>query len=254
MSKFIKLVIVSLILSAFVPVCGMAANRLINENFDDKAIDSRLTPRIYGAVAAPPQYTYAGPGRDGKGSCLSSGTVAANWLQWTGGKLPKPWPSDEMYISFWMRYPTFTNTDPNENIKFFYPHWNGIWSYVHYCMYTPNDVYYAAFGMGRNLASGVYLRCPNQTDGNWHHYEFYVKFSEGISRFWYDGVQKLDQRYGPGVWTNDISTIDAPSMDGEEPGVFTRQVDDLEIWDGMPGSRTEGPPSSPADISVRIIG
>lgn len=253
MSKLIKLVVVSTLMSALLPVCGFTANRLVYENFDDQTLDSRLTPRVYGAVAAPPQYNFAGPGRDGDGSCFSSGTVAATWLQWPTDKLPKPWPSDEMYVSFWMRYPTFTKTDSNENVKFFYPHWNESSSYVHYCMYDPDQVYYAAFGMGANLASGVYLQCPGQTDGNWHHYEFHVKFSEGTSRFWYDGVQKLDQRYGPGVWTNDIFNIDMPSMDGEEPGVFSRQVDDLEVWDGMPGSQTEGLPSSPSNVSVQIL-
>jgi len=253
MSKLIKLAVVTTILSAFLPVCGFAANRLIYENFDDQTIDSRLSPRIYGAVAAPPQYAYASPGRDGRGSCFASGTVAAAWLQWPTAKLPKPWPSDEMYVSFWMRYPTFTRTDPNENVKFFYPHWNGTSSYVHYCMYDPDQVYYAAFGKDASLARGVYLRCPGQTDGNWHHYEFYIKFSEGVSRFWYDGVQKLNQRYGRGAWSNDIFGIDVPSMDGEEPGIFTRQVDDLEIWDGMPGSQAAGPPTAPGDVSVQIL-
>ncbi|HQG31927.1 MAG TPA: hypothetical protein PLA83_08365 [Deltaproteobacteria bacterium] len=211
-----------------------AATRLLHETFDDQVLDSRLRVRVYGAVATPPQYAFASQGRDGTGHCFSSGTVSATWLQWPSETMLRPWPSDELYVSFWMRYPTFTRTDPNENIKFFYPHWNGTSSYVHYCMYDPDQVYYSAQGMGAVLAAGVYLRCPNQTDGRWHRYEFYVKFSEGISRFWYDGVKKLDQTYGPGVWSNDILAIDAPSLDGEEPGIFSRTVDDLDIWDGMP--------------------
>jgi hypothetical protein len=44
-------------------------------------------------------------------------------------------------------------------------------------------------------------------------------------------------------------------MDGEEPGIFSRQVDDWEVWDGMPdtGTQAAGPPSVPADVSVQIL-
>ncbi len=254
MSKLIKSVVVGTLLSVLVPVCGFAANRLLYENFDDQVLDGRLSPRVYGGIAAPPQYTFAGPGRDGRGFCFSSGTVADVFLQWPTQKLPKPWPSDELYVSFWMRYPTFVSSDPNENIKIFYPHWDDAVSYVHFTMVDADTVYYSARGRDNNMVSvGTYMTCPNMTDGNWHHYEFYVKFSEGASRFRYDGVSKLDHRYGPGVWTNNVYAIDTPSMDGEEPGVFSRQVDDLDIWDGMPGSQAAGAPSVPADVSVRIL-
>lgn len=241
MSNLIKLVVISTILSVFVSVSGFAANRLLYENFDSQILDSRLTPRIYFGVAAPPQYGFAGPGRDGAGACFASGTIPDVFLQWTMEQIPKPWPSDELYVSFWMRYPTFANSDPNENIKIFYPHWDGATSYVHFTMVDPNTVYYSARARDNSMVSvGTYMSCPNQTDGNWHHYEFYVKFSEGISRFWYDGTQTLDQQYGPGVWTNSVFAVDAPSMDGEEPGNFSRQVDDLDIWDGMPDPAAPG--------------
>ena len=256
MSKLIKLVVVGTLLSALMPVCGFAANRLLYENFNDRALDSRLNPRIYGAVATPPQYTFVGPGRDGTGYCFSSGTVDDVFLQWPSGRLPRPWPSDELYMSFWMRYPTFRRSDLNENIKIFYPHWDGGNSYVHFTMVDTNTVYYSARARNSSMVSvGTYMTCPNMADGNWHHYEFHVKFSEGISRFRYDGVQKLDHRYGPGVWTNNIHAVDAPSMDGEEPGIFSRQVDDWEVWDGMPdtGTQAAGPPSVPADVSVQIL-
>jgi hypothetical protein len=164
----------------------------------------------------------------------------------------KPWPSDEMYVSFWMRYPTFVNTDSHENIKVFYPHWNGTSGYVHYAMSSTNLIYYSANSNGRAIDGGVWLTCPNQADGRWHRYEFYVKFSQGVSRFWYDGVLKLDKRYGSGVWTNDMNSIDVPSMDGEEPGTFTRQMDDLEIWTGMPAPSTT-PPSAPRSVAISIM-
>jgi len=251
MSRTKTVLFISLIFLA-IGCDALASTRLLYENFNDKVLDSRLVPRIYGAIAALPQYSYASPGRGGTGYSFASGTVAATWVQWPSSAMLKPWPSDEMYVSFWMRYPKFVNTDSHENIKIFYPHWNGISSYVHYAMSSSNVIYYSANSNNTAIDGGVWLTCPNQTDGQWHHYEFYVKFSQGISRFWYDGVLKLDRRYGTGKWTNDVSSIDVPSMDGEEPGTFTRQTDDLEIWDGMP-TPTATPPTAPKSVGVRII-
>ncbi|MCK4825922.1 hypothetical protein KA005_59790, partial [bacterium] len=219
---------------------GFAANRLAYENFDDEQIDSGFT--VYGsnwAKLSPPQYNLNSVSRNGAGYCFSSGTSPMAYLCWESN-IPYPWPSDEMYVSFWMRYPTFTSTDSHENIKFFYPHWNGTQSYVHYVMSSRDTVYYSAKGNGAMLSQSNWLGCPNQTDGNWHHYEFYVKFSTGISRFWYDGVLKVDHIYGEGNWTpNKIYYISAPSIDAEEPGVFSRQVDDWEVWDGMPSEQED---------------
>jgi len=140
MSNLIKLVVISSILSVSVPVSGFAANRLLHENFDSQVLDSRLTPRVYSGVAAPPQYTFSSPGRDGGGSCFASGTIPDAFLQWPVEQIPKPWPSDELYVSFWMRYPTFASVDPNENIKIFYPHWDDAMSYVHFTMVDTNTV------------------------------------------------------------------------------------------------------------------
>ncbi len=213
-----------------------AASRLLYENFDDGVLDSRLWARVYGAIAAPPQYGLASPGRGGTGSSFSSGTVAATWVQWPSANMTKPWPSDEMYVSFWMKYSKFVRTEQHENIKIFYPHWNGISSYVHYCLSNTDLIYYSANSFDKAIDGGVWLTCPGQADGRWHRYEFYIKFSAGISRFWYDGVLKLDRTYGPGKWTNDVNGIDAPSMDAGNPSSFSRQIDDLEIWTGMPAS------------------
>ncbi len=241
-----------------------AATRLLYENFDDQALDSRLI--IYGsnwAILNPPQYNLDAIGRGGEGYAFSSGTVNQAYTCWDRN-VPNPWPSDEMYVSFWMRYPTFTSTDPHENIKVFYPHWNGANGYVHYSMSSNNTIYYSASGMNKEtLTSGNWLSCPNQADGTWHHYEFYVKFSTGISKFWYDGVLKVNDDFGPGHWTNAMYYISAPSIDAEEPGTFSRQVDEWEVWDGMPGQITPeppkptapdvSPPASPTGVTTTII-
>ena len=225
--------------------CLYAADRLLYENFDDGELDERLV--VYGrnwATLSPPQYNLDSVGRGASGYCFSSGTVNEAHLNWGAlgkGSMPNPWPSDEMYVSFWMRYPSYTETDDMENFKVFYPHWDGTSSYVHYSMSSDDTIYYSACAQGEMVSISNWLSCPNQTDGVWHHYEFYVKFSTGVSRFWYDGVLKVDHEYGAEQWTNAMYYISAPSIDAEEPGTFSRQVDDLEVWDGMPDE--EDPPS-----------
>jgi hypothetical protein len=236
---------------ALFPTNSFAASRLLYENFDDQELDSKLRVRedLSGYPSGdlePPQYNLNAVGRTGVGYCFSSGTVNSANLLWIDDMVD-PWPSDEMYVSFWMRYPTFKSTDSHENIKFFYPHWSGTDSYVHYCMSSEDVVYYSARGNGTMISLGNWLDCPDQTDGNWHHYEFYVKFSTGISRFWYDGELVLNHTYGKGKWLpNNMYYIWAPSMDAEEYGTFSRQVDDLEVWDGIPT-----PPNPPQNLHIQ---
>ena len=230
---------------------AFAANQLLYENFDDQLLDVRFV--IYGnnwAVLSPPQYNLTEVGRGGTGYCFSSGTIATAYTCWMQN-VPHPWPSDEMYVSFWMRYPTFESTDSHENIKLFYPHWDGTSSYVHYSMAGEDTIYYGAYGQGQMLTNSNWLNCPDQTDGNWHHYVFYVKFSTGISRFWYDGVLKVDDAFGTGLWTNAVYYISAPSIDAEDPGIFSRQVDDWEAWDGMPNT-TGNPGDANGDGMVSV--
>jgi hypothetical protein len=238
MSKTIRYVIVCIMFMVFLPLSSRAessAVRLMLEDFDSQTVDEMLT--VFGngwRVLSLPEYNLDAPGRNGTGHCFSSGTERSAHLAWNKG-IPNPWPTDEMYVSFWMRYPTFTPTNPiNENIKLFYPHWHEAKSYVHYSMTGNDKVYYSACASGTMLTYGNWLDCPGQADGNWHHYEFYVNFAQGISRFWYDGVVKADDTFGTGVWTKDMYYITAPSIEGNDPRVFSRQVDDWEIWNGMP--------------------
>jgi hypothetical protein len=231
---------------------GRAADRLLHEDFDDRVLDPGFV--VYGSnweELSPPQYTLDETGRGGAGYCFGSGTVSEAYLCWMND-VPNPWPSDELYVSFWMRYPTFESTDSMENFKVFYPHWNGARSYVHYSMASTDSIYYSARGNEVMLTTGNWLSCPGQADGAWHHYEFYVQFSTGTSRFWYDGELKVDDAYGEGVWIpNTVYYVSAPSIDAEEPGVFSRQVDDWEAWDGMPDEPpppdVEELPPEPAD-------
>jgi len=234
------------LISNLILVSDAGAELLIRENFDDQVVDPEITvySNNWHVCSYPGDYAFI-EGRGGQGYSFVTAGQRSAYLNWKTPQLPSSWPSDELYVSFWMRYPTFTSTDPMENIKVFYPHWNGTSSYVHYSMASGNTIYYSAKGSGDMLTSGNWINCPNQTDGNWHHYEFYIKFSTAQSRFWYDGVLKRDDNFSDGVWSNRMYYVSAPSIDSEEAGVFTRAVDDWEVWDSMPGSEPgdDQPPS-----------
>jgi hypothetical protein len=235
MSRALNLLIAITLVLALTPMDGFSAQCFLQEDFDDQVLDERLT--AYGhnwQVLSPPDYHLDAAGRDGTGRAFSSGTTSMAHLCWMGDTMPDPWPSDGLYVSFWMRYPAFSRCDAMENLKIFYPRWEGAKSYVHFTLSDKDTVYYSAMAGGSVLTAGNWLDCPDQTDGKWHRYEFYVNFDEGISRFWYDGVLKVDDVFGTGVWGNDVHVIAAPCIDGEEPGSFSRQVDDLEIWDDRP--------------------
>ncbi|HPW68460.1 MAG: hypothetical protein WDA72_00855 [Desulfomonilia bacterium] len=258
MSKAIQLLIGIIIVLALYPVNGYSAQCVLSEDFDDQALDERLT--VYGKnwqALSPPQYNLNAAGRNAGGYAFSSGTTNMAHLCWMGETMLSPWPTDELYVSFWMRYPTFSRSDSMENLKVFYPHWENARSYVHFTLSDSNTIYYSAMANGTLLTGGNWLDCPGQTDGAWHHYEFYINFAAGISRFWYDGKLKVDDIFGTGVWTNSVYSIMVPSIDGEEPGNFSRQVDDLDIWDGMPApgdlAVQNVKPLSPSGLSLQLV-
>jgi hypothetical protein len=236
------------------------ANRLLYENFNDQVLDSRLT--VYGnnwSVLAPPQYNLSSVGRDGTGHSFTSGTIDAAYLCWSKN-VPNPWPTNAFYTSFWMRYPHYVTTNStNENLKIFYPHWDGADSYVHYALAQPNVVYYSAKAKGTMIAYSRWLTCPGMNDGKWHHYEFYVNFATGASQFKYDGVMKVNDVYGSGKWTNRMYYFSIPSVCGRSvpgdinPGDYTRQVDDVEVWDGMPSTASAGSVTT-ADTAPPVAG
>lgn len=258
MFKAIHVLVAITLMLALYPVNGFSAQCLLSESFDGRVLDERLV--VYGKnwqVLNPPQYNLNAKGRDGIGYAFSSGTNSEAHLCWMGSTL-NPWPTDELYVSFWMRYPTFVRSDAMENLKVFYPHWDNAKSYVHFTLSDSDTIYYSAMARGSVVTAGNWLKCPKQTDGKWHHYEFYINFSEGVSRFWYDGSLKVDDVFGTGIWTNSVYSIITPSIDGEEPGKFSRQVDDLDIWDGMPqrgavARQDAASPSSPSGLVLKVI-
>ena len=209
---------------------SQAAKLLVGENFDDRSVTLPLFIEQGGPA------TWA-TGRNGSGYSIYFNLNADrdSVLMMRPGTLD----SDELYVSFWMRYPDTKSTAPgSENLKYFYPHFKG-GGYVGYTLMDMNtcSTYYSARdNNGNMLTTGKWIGIGSSTDGNWHHYEWYFKFSTGVHKFWYDGKLLINYTYGSGKWDNRIDYIAGPSIDAQAESYFSRQIDDYEIWDGMPSS------------------
>jgi len=233
-----------------------AATLKWGEDFDDQDLDqpSFGTATIYEGASDEAEMGACGEGNDGNyeqtgyggsGYCLSGCSNVPLFILWI---ISDAWATEELYVRFYMRYRNFdtgsSQTD-HENLKIFYPHWDtdGDDGYVHLTHAVANDsgddsMYYSARDKdGGLLAQSMWPVCNNWQDGNWHKYEFYVKFDSGIFRFWYDGTLKLDENYTDDCWTNDdiyyitFGSIDAAGGDATWDG---RDIDEIVVYDGMP--------------------
>lgn len=232
-----KIILVALLILLATPV--YSATRRLYENFDDQVVNSPLRTRAYGLWdIVPPQHSWQ-TGRGGTGYCFSSGTIHDTFVEWVVGT---SWYTNELYFSYYLKYPSHSNdTDGYWNAKFEYLTVNsgGAWESCAYGHGPVESTGASFFTQIRNDAgTPVYsadLGClVNSWDTDWHHYEFYINRTSGIYRFWYDGTLCINQTFGQ-IWSGSTYTISTPSIDASPlQNVFTRSIDDLEIWDGMP--------------------
>jgi len=226
-----------------------AAQRIYYENFDDHILDQPSVGDIQVVRSISPitvltkgvDYVLNAPGRNGSSGSFQSLQKPGypNASAWMWYRYNNTWPSsNQMYVSLWVRYPHFVRTTTHENIKLFYPHWDGTSSYVAYDLATEDSMYHSEKSNGNYVSNGNWIIVPNQTDGNWHHYEFFLDFEKGISRFWYDGNIAWDKNWGTGTWSVPVQMyyLTFGMIDAQVAGNFTRQYDDIEVWDGMPTS------------------
>jgi hypothetical protein len=225
-----------------------------SEDFENHILNQPSTGRISVVRSIGPlvtctegvDYVLDAKGRNGSnGSFLSlqrEGLLDAEcWMWWVYGDT---WPTNEIYVSMWVAYPHFVNTDSHENIKLFYPHWDGTDSYVAWDLSNPNAYYHSERSHGEYITNSNWISTPNAADGNFHHYEFFIDVANTIHRFWYDGVLVWDNKGTDVLWTTPLNLyyLTFGMIDAEEHGDFTRQFDDIEVWDGMPTNNAIPPP------------
>lgn len=260
--------LILMLLALAVPCWG--ATKYIDEDFDDQAIDSRL--RVYGndwAALSPPSYNLTTVGRGGSGYCITSGTVqpiSVNWGALGVGSVPNPWPTDEFYVSFWIRYTGVTANNADVNIKQAYPHWNGVnnaleirsiagttgsGSYVFYknASLVCRDHGTISCGGGTYYAGAYGYPPAGIFDGGWHQIAYYVNMATGAYKLWYDEDLVVED-LADTTLTGQVYYLNAGSIDSDGNEVFTRQIDDVEMWDGMPDSTPAPAPPTLSNVTI----
>jgi hypothetical protein len=108
---------------------------------------------------------------------------------------------------------------------------------------------------------------PAFDDAKWHKIEVYGKYNtgggaNGICRIWFDGKQRLNEtsyKWRTGEFANDIfKNFYIPSNAGDgKHGSRSGDIiyiDDVQIWNGMPGGNpSEEPPIPSAPTGLRVI-
>lgn len=248
---------VAILTLSFISSDVLASQRRLYETFDDQEVSSPLwVEQVDVGPISPPRYQF-NTGRGGSGYCFASGTVRDPYLKWD---VNSTWFTQELYVSWWVRFPSYTRDgDGWWNIKMFYPHWDGVKSHIGYFIGQPDGGFTQIGDKNGNLLVNGYGPTPTGIwDGKWHRFEHYINFEKGLYKFWYDrpvgnwtdGSYLLSNyNFGTGKWTNNLYYITIGGQDSQTANVFTREIDDIEIWDGMPDST----PAPKAPVGLKIV-
>ena len=253
----IKICLVLLIVLCFFITSVFSATLRFSEDFDDEDVDSPFTARVYGFWdIVPPKCSYP-EGRGGTGYCYSSGDDHDVFVAYERGSINESWPyPEEVYLSWYIKYPSWVDDeDGHWNAKFFYcqeKENNGAWEMVHSRPET--GVFFSQIrGDGAVVQDNTWSTTTNAWDGNWHRYEIYIHRTQGIYKFWYDGTLLIDKTLGQIMSTSEYD-FSFGSIDAETVNVFTRSIDDIEMWDGMPpGGGVAGTISSGGCTESQIV-
>lgn len=243
---------------------SQAATQLSSITFEDSLIDSfGWASTIY---AGTPAYVSGHTGNAARTSHnVDDGSTDPGDLTYA---LPVGLPvSGEVYISYWVRYEAeywgLCSSSNIWNVKLLStpsgtgPHFETIFQGY------SNGAIGIAWQMDSGMSwdgSGNGVRYGNRTYsfGDWLHIEWYMKESSGTSHENADGIAwlKLDDATvitSDTVVTGDFTrSIWAPSIKGTcdcATGQGWWQIDDYEVWDGMPDGDTTAP-SAPSGLSV----
>jgi hypothetical protein len=284
-----KILSVLLVLILSVSVASASTLRW-SDNFDDGDLDpppmgSFIFLSSFGNTLDPGEYKFEAGRGGGNSLALTdyteyNGASNNDWrgcaVDWT---VNGTWYTDEIYVSWWERYRQEL-IPGKQNTKLFYLYFDPSNQTDRNRVATERgftddaDPLYAARGAYlTNAGGGTYFPPPNDTwwapwpnmdDGQWHHFEIYINFLGFTTRVWIDGVLRKEITYPPGdiTWNRHIYymylfgpwTWCCPQVTSAFK--FNRQIDDFELWDGMPGEQgdTTAPTFSNYDPARNITG
>ena len=261
-SKKVLLTIMCCIISAWLPVTANAAQLLSKVDFEQELND----PYDFVEFGYPETVTFV-PGHTGYAARSShsradSGTTYGLLITTNKGNGSEYWPkSGELYIRYYLKYEVgYKNTC--DNIKW-------LWTYYGNGTGVPYDSHnelifsgqtatkinfrWQIGGSGSGWSNGrvVNYSSADYVMGDWMLVEIYFKLSSGGDYMNHDGIQWLKINgttvfFDDHVATSKPGRMSVPSINassGNAAGHGWFQLDDYEIWDGIPGSSQDYPPT-----------
>lgn len=125
---------------------------------------------------------------------------------------------------------------------------------------SPNMFFYCSGEPGAWVPSESGPTLNNAYDGNWHKYSMYINWNTGVILGWYDvdnettenaskSYKAADGRLGNGSGPQYV--IIKSNYSAKSPTEETyHAIDDIEIWDGMPNTIYNPPPSQPTGLEI----
>jgi len=194
--------------------------------------------------------------------------LSNNLLDWRGGYDIATKTPNEMYFSYWFRHDdhTWAGSESGDGKLFYFvdTNYNTGAMYIGGQLANSNlTITYANGSYSSDWArleenwgySKLYLSHPNvspSTSGQWRHFEYYINYNQHYFTFWIDGNRLIanEGRYPDGKLYYDSNLnihwkgiqffyIHAAQVDQSSDGTGYYngwQIDDLEVWDGMPGT------------------
>jgi hypothetical protein len=280
---FILFVVIGMLMGSY--EYGLTANRVYYSNFNSGAFSTPQQGSIsiqvgnssgctqspwcpIGGATNPGYYSITRTGYGGTGYCFSNASNPIN-----GGSIDaypiwqysSAWPTDEMYVSYRVRFVGMVG-ESYANTKMYYSRWDGANSYTAFALAGTIDIaneslYYSSHDRyGNILEQSTYVPVHYLTDGNWHKLSFWVKFSTAEVRFWYDvesptaSNHTFYRNYADGSWTNSVNYITPFKEDAGDSTVWSfRDLDEWEVWDGIPTGSAGTPSGIPATVQSILI-
>jgi hypothetical protein len=156
----------------------------------------------------------------------------------------------EIYIEWWVKYESdYTNS--SQNVKWAWTGQSASYSHLEIIWRGGSSWIWQLSGSGAGFDCGTDVSknpsTHNITKGVWHHVEIYIKDTGTCATsqltVWVDDVEKTYTNVDWGT-IKDAGWISSPAINAtsnQPEGEGWWQIDQFEVWDGLPGADTTSP-------------
>jgi len=275
----VKKVLVTMLLILFISNSAFAANQILFENFNDQDYDQGTFGTFSESSGDSTNSYDAGATWESDGSggyCRSERIYAAN--QSAGPSYPvrprfvpgQQWPTNYVFYRYKIRFPLWSDDGVHQsNLKYIRLYKASDKAYWHSAAQSYHAAY-VLFNVNSNDNNPddqdiAYFTMSNIANGSWHTIAYLFNLTNGNGKIWYDRdpvTQSPTAEIQPGYFDwpagdRVFAYLVGPADDGHDDYVdYIRQYDDVEIWDGLPGTVSQFPPdvniSTPADGATGV--